>query len=101
MARRLQNGKEEEHSQPTKAARLLKWDWKLHFPQGNVQWSLHGYYIHLANTQSFLVVESEFHIFWQLKNLSLVKKNKTKDTKQTMATEAPEECNECNERQQQ
>lgn len=36
-----------------------------------------------------------------LKNLSLVKKNKTKETKQTMAAETPEECNDCNKRQQQ
>lgn len=72
---------------------------KLHFPQGSMQQSSHGCYMPHANAQSFLVVGTEFDTFCQLKNLSLVRKNKNKETKQTMAIETPEECNDYNKRQ--
>lgn len=49
--------------------------------------------------QSLLVAGIEFDTFCQLKNLSLVRKNKNKETKQTMAIETPEDCNDYNKRQ--
>lgn len=74
---------------------------RLHFPKRSIQWGLLSDCVPRANAQWFLVVGINFDTFCQLKNLSLVRKNKNKETKQTMATETPGECNDYNKRQSQ
>lgn len=74
---------------------------RLHFPERRIQWGLLSDCVPRANAQWFLVVGINFDTFCQLKNLSLVRKNKNKETKQTMATETPGERNDYNKRQSQ